>query len=536
MENYNIGYHCTTRQCELGLADKVAFKWVDKNNNLTNYSFEQLDSQSSQFANVLEFLNVKSGDVIFTFLPKSPEQFFVFLGALKKECIVGTLFSSFGNDALCDRLIDSCAKVIITNKAHYNKLKSILGELVAVHYVIVTDLDEDISEMVLSYKRLMAGKSKTFPIYVTQPETPSVLHYTSGSTGKPKGVLHCHRSVLHQSYTSEKILGLNDDDIFWCTADQGWVTGTSYGIIGPWVLGVTQLHYGGGYNAASWMSLLGEHKVTVWYTAPTALRMLLREDDSLYDNLSLPCLRSIFSVGEPLNPEVITWAQFTLGKNVYDTWFQTETGAIMIANMPGQTICPGSMGRPVDGVNVKILDLNGEQVESGEKGHLCIKAGWASMFISYLNNNNGYSEKFKNGWYYTGDMAWEDSNGYVWFIGRDDDVINTSGHLISPFEIESCILELPEVCESAVIGAPDAILYEKIIAFVHLREANVFDSSYELKIKRFIAKNLSSVAIPQEVIFIKNIPKNKSGKIMRRYLRSKYLGLEHGDLSTIDIE
>lgn len=536
MENFNLGYHCTTRQCELGLADKTAMRWLSPQTAAHDYTFADLERESNRFANLLRHLEIAPGEVVFTFLPKCPEQFFVFLGSLKRECITGTLFSNFGNEALLDRLGDARAALVVTTKAHFSKLKSILPELPALRYVLLIDSEVDLSGRVFSYCRLMAMAGETFPIPQTKAETPSLLHYTSGSTGKPKGVLHCHRSLLHQALTTVDVLGLRGDDLFWCTADQGWVTGTSYGIIGPWSLGVTQLHYGGGFHPREWMEILGEQGVTVWYTAPTALRMLLREEDSLYAGYPLPRLRGIFSVGEPLNPEVIAWGRRVLARDIYDTWFQTETGGIMVANRPGQEIRPGSMGRPVAGITVGILTPEGREAPTGKEGHLCVKTGWASMFITYLNNESAYGSKFKEGWYYTGDLARKDRDGYLWFLGRDDDVINTSGHLISPFEVESCLLELPEVLESGVIAAPDELLYEKIVAFVHLRAGSALNSALELKIKSFVARRLSSIAIPQEVIAVETIPKNKSGKIMRRYLKAQYLGLECGDLSTLDNE
>lgn len=511
-------------------------RWVSVKQMATDFSFYELDRLSNRFANVLANIEIKRGDVVFTFLPKCPEQFFTFLGALKRECITGTLFSNFGNEALLDRLGDSKATLVITTKSHYFKLKGIIPELSALRYVILIDSNEHLSESVLSYNLLMAEASDDFDTPNTPPETPSVIHYTSGSTGKPKGVLHCHRSVLHQAFTCNHVFGLNGDDLFWCTADQGWVTGTAYGIIGPWSLGVTQLHYGGAFSPEAWIELLEREHVTVWYTAPTALRMLLREDASLYSGHSLRALRGIFSVGEPLNPEVIAWGRRVLQKDVYDTWFQTETGGVMVSNRPGQEIRPGSMGKAIDGITVGILGPDRIEVPLGQKGHLCVKADWASMFIDYLNNNSAYLSKFKNGWYYTGDLAWQDDDGYIWFLGRDDDVINTSGHLVSPFEVESCLLELPEIHESGVIGAPDELLHEKIVAFVHLREGASLNASLDLKIKSYIARRLSSIAIPQEVIAVPSVPKNKSGKIMRRYLKSQYLGSASGDLSTLDAE
>jgi acetyl-CoA synthetase len=536
MVNPNIAYQCTALQCERGLADKIAMRWVDGRGGAADFTFSYLDRQSNRFANVLSSLGIGRGEVVFTFLPKCPEQFFAFLGSLKRECITGALFSNFGNEALVDRLGDSKAVIVITTRAHFGKIKPVLSDLPTIRYALLVDADDDQTEYILSYRRLMAAASDDFEIPHTLPETPSVIHYTSGSTGKPKGALHCHLSILHQSFTGAEVLGLKEDDIYWCTADQGWVTGVSYGIICPWSRGVTQIHFGGDFKPQKWLDLLEQERITVWYTAPTALRMLMREDDSLYTSRNLPALRTIYSVGEPLNPEVIAWGRRTLKRDIYDTWWQTETGGIMVANRPGLEIRPGSMGKPVEGITVGILDRDGSEVPAGGKGSLCVRTGWASMFITYLNNESAYLSKFRNGWYFTGDMASRDADGYIWFMGRDDDVINTSGHLISPFEIESCLLELPEIYESGVIGAPDELLYEKVVAFVHLREGIALDAALELKIRGFLTRRLSSTAIPQEIIAVPSVPKNKSGKIMRRYLKAQYLGLDAGDLSTLDTD
>lgn len=531
---YNIGHICTTAQCENGLGDKVAMRWLSPHLEQRDYTFSELDRNSARFANVLRQLDVKPGDVFFTFLPKMPEQFFAFLGALKLQAIVGTLFSNFGEEAILDRVGDAGARVIITKKGFLKKISRIRDRLPALRFIIVVDVDDHVSADILSYKRLMAEASDEFTTAQTPPETPSVLHYTSGSTGKPKGVLHAHRSILMQRSTTESILGLTPDDIFWCTADQGWVTGTSYGIIGPWSMGVTQVHFGGGYNAEEWFGILQDQKISVWYSAPTALRMLMREDTELYVSFDLGSLRHICSVGEPLNPEVIHWARRTISKEIYDTWFQTETGAIMIANHPGLEIRPGSMGRPTAGIEPAIIADDGTIIRDQTPGNLCLKVGWPSMFTTYLNNQSVYDSRMKAGYYYTGDTAYRDADGYYWFQGRSDDVINTAGHLISPFEIESTLIEVPEVAEAGVIGAPDELLYEKVIAFVSLHRQATFSRELELKIRLYVTNKLSSVATPHEIICVDSVPKNKSGKIMRRVLKARYLGIDAGDISTLE--
>ena len=533
-KQYNIGHICTRQQCDRGLGNKLAFKWISANQEQTNYSFYDLDHESSKFSNLLRSLGFVAGDIIFTFLPKTPEQFFCFLGALKLQVICGTLFSNFGDEAIVDRLGDSKAKSVVTKKSLLKKVTRIREKLPHLKYILVVDIKEHLTSDILSYQLLMKEMSDEFTAAHTGPDVPSVLHYTSGSTGKPKGVLHVHKSVLHQSETARKVLNLKDDDMFWCTADQGWVTGTSYGIIGPWSLGVSQLHYGGGYDAKLWFDLLEKEGVTVWYTAPTALRMLMRENSELYKGYSLKILRHIFSVGEPLNPEVITWSRAVLGKDIYDTWFQTETGGIMITNHPGLEIRPGSMGLPVDGVDAAIIADDGELLGRNQQGNLCLKPGWPAMFVTYLNNEVVYNQKFRNGYYYTGDTAVLDNDGYYWFKGRSDDVINTAGHLISPFEIESALLEIDEVAESGVIGAPDEILFEKVVAFVCLHKDCIWSKELEVKIRLHISNKASSIATPQEIIIVDSVPKNKSGKIMRRVLKARYMGQDAGDISTME--
>lgn len=532
---YNIGYICTEQQCKSGYENKAAMHWVDSNFNKTGYTFGDLDIESNKFANVLKSLGYCKGDIFFTFLPKCPEQFFAFLGTLKMEVIAGTLFSNFGEDSLLDRLGDSAAKGIITKKSLYKKIGRIREKLPALKTIIITDIAEHISDSVLSYTKLMETASAGYDTPVTSPETPSVLHYTSGSTGKPKGVLHKHKSVLLQHYTAKNILQLNDKEIFWCTADQGWVTGTSYGIIGPWSSGVTQVHFGGTYDAEVWMQLIEQENISVWYTAPTALRMLMREQKTVFTKHQLSQLKHIFSVGEPLNPEIIHWSREVFGKDIYDTWFQTETGSIMITNRPGLNVKPGSMGKPLEVIEAAIISEEGKTENEMTQGNLCLKAGWDSMFSTYLNNAEVYDKKFRNGYYYTGDLAYRDTEGYYWFVGRNDDVINTAGHLISPFEIESALLEIPAIAESGVIGAPDDILFEKVVAYIRLRDNFSWNDELEMDIRLRLANKLSSIATPQEIKVIAEIPKNKSGKIMRRVLKAWYMGTDPGDISTLDM-
>jgi len=530
---HNIGFICTGKQCELGRADRVAMRWIEPG-TLTrhDYSFQNLDNESNRFANALIEVGFKEGDIIISFLPKTPELFFMFLGILKIKAVAGMLFSSFGDEALLERLRE--ANGIVTKSNLLKKVLKILPELKKLKHIIIVDSDSHGEGKILGYRKLMRDASDHYSVPQTPANQPSVLHYTSGSTAKPKGVLHVHGSIDSQTATATEILQINDQEIYWCTADQGWITGTSYGIIGPWSQGVTQVHYGGGYDPLAWFTILEREKVTIWYTAPTALRMLMKEEDSFFNKFSLNNLKYIFSVGEPLNPEILTWSRKVLQHDIYDTWFQTETGSIMIANRPGLPIKPGSMGKPVTGISVSIIGDDGKNLPPGEAGHLCLKPGWPSMFITYLNNDQVYQEKFKNGNYLTGDNAYQDEEGYFWFIGRSDDIINTSGHLVSPFEVESSLLEMPEVAESGVVGVPDSLLYEKVVAYIVLKNQYSWNRELELKIRLHVMNRLSSIASPSEIFIVDKLPKNRSGKIMRRVLKARYLGEDPGDISTME--
>ena len=531
---FNIGHICSTQQCLNGNRDKKAIISISTEGRINEYTFGDVDIYSNKMANVLTKLGFIEGEVFFTLLGRSFEQTISFLASLKLKLITGSLFLNFGEEALFDRLKDSNAKGIITHKNQLRKLLNIKKNLPYLKYIILTDIEKSESEEVLSLPEILSKSSENYLTSITLPDTSSVLHYTSGSTGKPKGVLHVHNSVILQNYTAANILSLKEDDLYWCTADPGWVTGTSYGIIGPMSLGVTQIYYEGGFNPHKWLELLNEKGVSVWYTAPTALRMLMQENENIFSDKNFDKLKYIFSVGEPLNPEIQVWGKRNFKKDIHDTYWQTETGSIMIANRPGLKVNYGSMGKPIDKIKVKIISDEGKELPDGETGNICIVPGWESMFKTYLNNESIYQNKFKNGLYYTGDKASRDKDGYFWFSGRADDIINTAGHLVSPFEVESCLLEIEEITDTAVIAAYDEILFEKIIAFVKLKPGTEYNSELDLKIKLYINKKVSSMAVPKEIIVIDKVPKNKSGKIMRRYLRAKYEGKDPGDISTLD--
>jgi acetyl-CoA synthetase len=499
-----------------------------------DYTFGEIDALASRFANVLRDIGQDQGRVVALLLPKCIEVFASFLGILKAKSTALPLFANFGDLALVDRLADSGASCLVTRRASLARIERIRPSLPALELILLVDGEADEGAGVLSLPARLRRVASEFPSAAVTPDTPSHIHYTSGSTGKPKGVLHVHGGAPHLERTMAEVMQVGREDVYWCTADHGWITGTSYGILAPWLLGVSQLQFMGGFAPDAWLRILAEQRVSVWYTAPTALRMLARADDVDYRAYDLSALRAVFSVGEPLNPEIGRWGREVLGCDIHDTWFQTETGGIMIANRPGLAIRPGSMGKPVASVAAAILDNQGQPCPPRTTGHLCLHHPWPSMFRAYLHRADSYRAKFANGYYDSGDLASVDADGYFWFAARDDDVINTSGHLVSPFEVESALLELAEVAESGAVGAPDPVLFEKIVVFVALRKGVPQSDELRMKIRLHVANRLSAAATPQDVVIVDRIPKNKSGKILRRVLRARYLGQDPGDLSTIE--
>ena len=536
-EHINIAHVAIDAHLGTPREHKLAMIWEGKTGETEEYTFADLARLSNRFANALTVaLGARPGDRVFFFLDRIPEIYVGILGALKAGCVIGPLFSAFGPDAVRDRLQDSEARVLVTSPALLRKVESILPELPALEKIVLVDRDGDgeATKGGVAWEHLMAGASDHFEIVRTHREDRAIMHYTSGTTGKSKGAVHVHNAIVGHYATAKLVLDLRDDDVYWCTADPGWVTGTSYGIFGPWSNGATQAIYEGGFSSSHWFSFIERHKVTVWYTAPTAIRMLMKSGDELPRKFDLGSLRHTCSVGEPLNPEAVVWGQAVLGLPFHDNWWQTETGAMMIANYAVQQIRPGSMGRPFPGIAAGIVDDAGNEVATGVEGNLALRPGWPSMFRAYWKKEALYDKCFKNGWYFSGDRAWMDADGFFWFVGRADDVINTAGHLVGPFEIESVLIEHPAVSEAGVIGKPDQLAMEVIKAFVSLKDG--YEPSEELRrdIHRFVKKRLSTAASPREIEFIDSLPKTRSGKIMRRLLKAKELGLPLGDTSTLE--
>ena len=534
----NIAHEVLDRHVKTPLKDKVALFWEGKNGESEEYTFNDMWRLTNRFADALGNLGVKKGDRIFTYMDRIPEQYICLLGALKLGGVIGPLFSAFGADALKDRLGDCEAKVLITSPKLIETVYEVIDDLPALETLIIVnkrDEPHEYRKKEVSYESMLVEGSEAFDTVRTDKEDNAIIHYTSGTTGKPKGVVHVHEAILGHYATTRYVLDLHSDDIYWCTADPGWVTGTSYGIFGPWSNGISQVVYEGGFGAGPWYKVIEKYKVTVWYTAPTAIRMLMKAGEAPVKKYDLTSLRHLCSVGEPLNPEAILWGEKVYGLHFHDNWWQTETGCIQIANYPVQDIRPGSMGRPFMGVNPAILDDDCEkELPPGKEGNLALKAGWPSMFRTYWNKQELYESRFKGGWYITGDRATMDDDGYFWFVGRADDVINTAGHLVGPFEVESALIEHPAVAEAGVIGIPDPLVMEAVKAFVSLKEGYEPSDALMKEIKRFARKKLHALACPRKMEFIPSLPKTKSGKIMRRLLKARELGLPEGDTSTLE--
>jgi acetyl-CoA synthetase len=387
----------------------------------------------------------------------------------------------------------------------------------------------------------MAAASDAYQIKPTYPEDMALLHFTSGTTGTPKGALHVHGAVVVHHITGRLALDLQPDDVFWCTADPGWVTGTSYGIIAPLTNGVTSIVDEGDFDAERWYRILQEQRVTVWYTAPTAVRMLMKAGADLARGYDLSALRFLGSVGEPLNPEAVVWGQEALGRPFHDNWWQTETGGIMIANFAAMDIRPGSMGKPLPGIKAGIVrrDEDGgitEVTTPNVQGELALRPDWPSMFRAYWNETERYMKCFGNGWYLTGDLARRDEDDYFWFVGRADDVIKTAGHLVGPFEVESVLMEHAAVAEAGVIGKPDPVALEVVKAFVVLKPGYTPDEALRRDLHAFTRRRLGAAIAPKELDFVASVPKTRSGKIMRRLLKARELGLPEGDISTLETD
>jgi len=528
----NIAHEAVERHAR---ADRVAFRFLSTEGAQRDVSYAELSRLTGRFANLLRSLGVGPGERVFVLSGRIPELYIAALGALKNGSVVSPLFSAFGPEPIATRVRLGEGRVLVTTSELYRrKVAKVRAELPTLEHVLEVDTPE--------FARLMDQASEKFETARTTAEDMALLHFTSGTTGRPKGAVHVHGAVLTHYVTGRYALDLHPEDVFWCTADPGWVTGTSYGIIAPLLHGVTSVVDEAEFDAERWYRILEEQKVSVWYTAPTAIRMLMKTGAELARKRSYPALRFVASVGEPLNPEAVWWGEETLQLPIHDNWWQTETGGIMISNFAALDVKPGSMGLPIPGVEACIV----EHQESGDKvkiidqpdveGELALKAGWPSMFRGYLHEDERYRKCFRDGWYLSGDLAKRDADGYYWFVGRADDVIKSAGHLIGPFEVESALMEHPAVAEAGVIGKPEPTVGQIVKAFVSLKKGFEPSEALKLEILGHARKRLGAAVAPKEIEIQPSLPKTRSGKIMRRLLKARELGLPEGDTSTLESE
>ena len=528
----NIAYEAVDRHVLHGRGEHVALRWLPRDGAPVDITYAELRRRTNRFANALRNgLGLARGDRLFVLCERTPELYVGVLGALKAGLVVCPLFSAFGPDPVRMRLEIGQANAVLTTESFFHrKIEKSAPSLPSLRHVLVTGPPLD---------RLLAAESDEFAVEPTRPGDGSFLHFTSGTTGTPKGAMHVHGAAVMHYATGKYALDLHPEDVFWCTADPGWVTGTSYGIVAPLLHGVTSIVDEADFDAERWYRILEEQSVSVWYTAPTAIRMLMKAGPELARAHRFPKLRFIASVGEPLNPEAVWWGQDVLGLPIHDNWWQTETGGIMIANTVAMDVKPGSMGKPLPGVEACIVARKPDGTvavvdKPGTEGELALKSGWPAMFRGYLGQEERYRKCFAGDLYLTGDLAKRDAEGYYWFVGRADDVIKSAGHLIGPFEVESALMEHPAVAEAGVIGKPDPVVGEMVKAFVSLKKGFEPSEALRMELLGHARKRLGAAVAPKEIEFQPTLPRTRSGKIMRRLLKARELGLPEGDTSTLE--
>ena len=538
----NIAHEAVDRHLRAGRGNRIAIRWIGRDDQIRDFTYASLGAAVNRFANVLTRHGVAKGDRIFSLLGRVPELYIAALGTLKAGGVFSPLFSAFGPEPIKARMTIGTAKVLVTSEAFYRrKVEPWRSVLASLQHVFLTDCSDNLPAGTINLANALAQESDSFDTVWTAPADMALLHFTSGTTGRPKGAVHVHEAVVAHHVTGRLALDLHPDDVFWCTADPGWVTGMSYGIISPLTNGATLIVDQSEFDAERWYRILQDQKVTIWYTAPTAIRMLMKVGAGIAKRFDLSKLRFISSVGEPLNPEAVVWGAEAFGMPFHDNWWQTETGGIMIANYRSMDVKPGSMGRPLPGVTAAIVEraADGKVREISEPmmmGELALRPGWPSMMRAYLNEEERYRKCFADGWYLTGDLATRDSEGYYWFVGRSDDVIKSAGHLIGPFEVESALMEHSAVAEAAVIGIPDPTAGEMVKAYVALKNGIEPSEALRKELLGHARSRLGPAVAPKDIAFRQNLPKTRSGKIMRRLLKARELGLPEGDISTLESE
>ena len=538
----NIAYEAVDRHVLAGRGGKLALRWIGREGRVLDFTYSALSAAVNRFGNVLAQRGIRKGGRVFSLLGRVPELYIAALGTLKNGSVFSPLFSAFGPEPVKARMAIGEAQVLITSEALYRrKVEPWRKELASLEYVFLTECSSNPPAGTASLEAAMAAAPDTFETVWTSPGDMALVHFTSGTTGLPKGAVHVHEAAVAHNITGRLALDLHAGDMFWCTADPGWVTGTSYGIISPLTNGATLIVDQAEFDAERWYRILEEQKVTVWYTAPTAIRMLMKAGAGIAKRFDLSSLRLMASVGEPLNPEAVVWGVEAFGKPFHDNWWQTETGGIMISNFLSMDVKPGSMGRPLPGIAAGVVErIEGGGVrEIGEPmkvGELALRPGWPSMMRAYLNEEERYRKCFRGGWYLTGDLAMRDEEGYYWFVGRADDVIKSAGHLIGPFEVESVLMEHPAVAEAGVIGIPEPAAGEIVKAFVALKSGFEASDALRKELLGYGRSRLGPAVAPKDIAFRQDLPKTRSGKIMRRLLKARELGMPEGDISTLESE
>ena len=536
----NICHQAVDRHVDKGNGEVTALRWIGRGDDIQDFTYADLQRETAKFANVLKANQIGAGDRVFSLLGRIPQLYIAALGALKNGSVYSPLFAAFGPDPVRARMeIGEATALVTTLQLYRRKVEKWRHELPSLKHVFLTDVDNgDLPEGTVSLSTAMASAQTEFETVHTRPEDMALLHFTSGTTGRPKGAIHVHEAVVAHGVTGRFALDLRAGDIYWCTADPGWVTGTSYGIISPLVNGVTMIVDEADFEVERWYRILEQQQVSIWYTAPTAVRMLMRAGSEQAQKHDLSKLRFLSSVGEPLNPEAVAWSARTFPTPFHDNWWQTETGGIMIANFASMDVKPGSMGKPLPGVEAGIVERQDEKIveltKPGALGELALRPGWPSMMRGYLNEEERYNKCFAGGWYLSGDLASRDEDGYYWFVGRADDLIKSAGHLIGPFEVESALIAHPAVAEAAVIGLPDETAGEVVKAYVTLNPDAKADDTLRKAIIATARKKLGPAVAPRQVEFRDALPKTRSGKIMRRLLKARELGLPEGDTSTLE--
>jgi len=537
----NIAYEAIDRHVAHGLGARVAIRWIGEDGLVRSFTYGDLRIETNRFANLLTSLGLEKGDRVYSLLGRRPELYIAAIGTLKAGCVFCPLFSAFGPEPIRARMeIGEGAALVTTSSFYRRKVASWGSALSSLQRVLIVDPEPALPEGGLDLPALMRAQPSEFEIVRTAPDDMALLHFTSGTTGRPKGAIHVHEAVVAHHVTGRCALDFRPNDVFWCTADPGWITGTSYGIISPLTNGLTMVVDEAEFDAERWYRLLQDQAVSVWYTAPTAIRMLMKAGAEMARKYDLSSVRFMASVGEPLNPEAVVWSAETFGKPFHDNWWQTETGGIMIANYASMDVRPGSMGKPLPGVVAGVVERVEGRVREITKpmamGELALRPGWPSMMRGYLHEEERYQKCFADGWYLSGDLAMRDSDGYYWFVGRADDVIKSAGHLIGPFEVESALMEHAAVAEAAVIGLPDPIAGETVKAYVTLKVGFEAGEPMRRELLGHARKRLGPAVAPKDIAFRASLPKTRSGKIMRRLLKARELGLPEGDLSTLESE